>query len=654
MNHFFVVGFDFGTSYTKVVVRDQITRLAKPVVFGEGGVGLLPSFVRAKDSLLAGPLDARDGGSLITYPKLIAADAVSGKNRFGTVYLGQSYRAFLGRSGLAGEEAAGVVLTRYFLSVLSGVEKFIPTEPIWRDFDPDFDPVVVQIAVPTGMMGGGSDQGIERLFRRSLRAATFLLRGGRIPPMTPSSLLQEAYHKVEELPTDERTFLEDRCITYPEVAAGVQTVFRSRSMPYGKYVTMDVGAGTVDLNVFLRKDPSCDHGLAPQSELHYWSCEVVSCGAAHLGRTGAPVHEETLTGLPPDEVIAMLGGGIRNLMDRALGYQPARSIGTGGSPWTRGTYVYAWGGGLAHPGYESTLVRVLAEYEVRVQTANRLPSPSENFPIPGDVGEFGRFAVAFGLSHHYANLEAVKLPHQIKTFDELYPNYWERLEPDRKWCSCHANPLCPRCQGSGFISRAKTRPSEPQKLVRAGSPTKDTGENVAMPVAPVGRVLSPRERFIRFRDEFEGNGRNYGPSLLQRIRLLSSLIDLEKLCTTAGDQALHNAIRKFQTRHKSFDGSIEVVVGSAVAHMWGLTIDCHIHGSRKGLKVKIHAENSASIAAKANRIPCRTIKLICECRLLENWNYRLYFKGILEHTTQPAILRWRKTGGQRKQNRRPE
>lgn len=625
MRHFFVVGFDFGTSYTKVVVRDQMTKLAKPVVFGKMGVGLLPSFVRAKGSFVAGPLDAVGGESLITYPKLIAADAVSGKNRFGAVYLGHSYQAFLESSGLAGEEAAGVVLTRYFLSVLSGVEQFIPTEPVWSEYDPDFDPIVVQIAVPTGLMGGNSDQGIARLFRRSLRAATYLLRRGNIPALTPSSLLQEGFRGVEELPPDERTFLEDRCITYPEVAAGVQTVFRSRSMPYGKYVTMDVGAGTVDLNVFLRRDPNFGDGPASPNELHYWSCEVVSCGAAHLGRTGAPAHEETLQGFAPCQIIEMLDKGIRKLMDRALEFQPARSIGTGGSPWTRGTYVYAWGGGLAHPGYESTLVKILAEYAVRVETPNRLPSPSENFPIPRDVGEFGRFAVAFGLSYHFANLEAVKLPHQVKTFDELYPDYWQRLEPDRNWCSCHANPSCPRCQGTGFVARTKSRPRETYKDHGVKRRTNGTGVVSKEPRSPIRPTLSPRERFIRLRDEFEGKGRKHQPPLLQRIRLL---FELDRLGASADDQALHNAIRKFQTRHNSFGGSIEVVAGTALVHEWGFTIECRIHGSRQGPDVKIHTKNPAKIAADANKLPGTTLSLFCECRLLDNWNHRLYFRGL--------------------------
>jgi molecular chaperone DnaK (HSP70) len=78
MRHLFVAGFDFGTSYSKVVLRDQLTNVAKAVTFGsDQRSGLLPSFVRVGNRVFYGP-ECTGGVLIISYPKLIATDAASG------------------------------------------------------------------------------------------------------------------------------------------------------------------------------------------------------------------------------------------------------------------------------------------------------------------------------------------------------------------------------------------------------------------------------------------------------------------------------------------------------------------------------------------------------------------------------------------------
>ncbi len=50
----------------------------------------------------------------------------------------------------------------------------------------------------------------------------------------------------------------------------------------------------------------------------------------------------------------------------------------------------------------------------------RIPEAS-NLDLPRGT-EFGRFAVAYGLSFFRPNLDRVKLPHELKKFDEVYPS----------------------------------------------------------------------------------------------------------------------------------------------------------------------------------------------------------------------------------------
>jgi len=76
----------------------------------------------------------------------------------------------------------------------------------------------------------------------------------------------------------------------------------------------------------------------------------------------------------------------------------------------------------------------------------------EGFELPGDVDQFGRFAVAYGLSFHSANLEEVRLPSELQTFREAYPDTWKTTAPPRyKPCICYSNPDCARCGGTGFL-----------------------------------------------------------------------------------------------------------------------------------------------------------------------------------------------------------
>ncbi|HCN30854.1 MAG TPA: hypothetical protein DIT64_19470 [Verrucomicrobiales bacterium] len=138
-------------------------------------------------------------------------------------------------------------------------------------------------------------------------------------------------------------------------------------------------------------------------------------------------------------------------MGEAFRFQPNRIDGNGGSPWTHNIIAYIWGGGAEYQPYEATLLTALQSLRVGIHHVTRLPVPNDKFRLPEGVN-FGRLAIAYGLSYYWPNLEAVRLPHQLQTFNEIYPDYWRNLVPATRVCSCRANPTCVRCFGTGMIT----------------------------------------------------------------------------------------------------------------------------------------------------------------------------------------------------------
>ncbi len=438
MNHFFVAGFDFGTSYSKVVLRDQLTKLGKAVTFGSEGEGLFPSFVWCDGKRVGSPL-GQPFGERVPYLKLMAADSTTGRQEYQALY----------ETSLKALPGANLLLTAFFASAISEILVFIANDSEWDDFDRRQDILVIQLAVPTGMMDGRNSS-LEQLMKDALKAAYLLVEQGL--PSAPISLqiLRTVWDEVSKPNSPEGIRLDQLCGIYPEVAAGVQTILRSRSSPDGKYITMDVGAGTVDLNAFYYMSGR----TGATRRLNYWSCKVVPLGCSRLPilHEDAGSHERTSGTLTKYQVQRELGKAITTLMNKAFTYQPRIIVGDGGDPWSRSTHCYVFGGGARNWLYPESLRDKLSELKIGVPALYWLPQPSEGFELPGDVDQFGRFAVAYGLSFHSANLEEVRLPSELQTFREAYPDTWKTTAPPRyKPCICYSNPDCARCGGTGFL-----------------------------------------------------------------------------------------------------------------------------------------------------------------------------------------------------------
>lgn len=413
-----IAGVDFGTSFTKVVLRDNNTpgSLARVVTFPQYPDGLLPSIVSLLDKAAAPP-SQRPLGEKVPYLKMLAAHIAGGKSLVSAdVQIPESVEVLC--DSYAEREIIRGLLAFYFAHVMAATELFIRTKSPWQDFDfasGGRDILVYQLAVPTGMLA--DDGATERLFREAFTAA-YDLRVFIPQPLEGTLPFDEVLERVatslDEEETVRNTRFQWQCLLYPEVAAAVQTVFRTPNAPDGLYVTMDVGAGTVDLNTFRRftgHQVLRRTGTPRIRNLDYYSAIVRPLGVQHLNDPHGAVH-------PRFESVLMeeLRESLRALILRGQAIQPNLGHTQGHRTWD-GAKLFIFGGGAIYPGYRHNFAEGLENTGIHSPQPMELPS-SPDLDRPRTV-DFGRFAVAYGLSFFRPSLDQVKLPHELAPFETL-------------------------------------------------------------------------------------------------------------------------------------------------------------------------------------------------------------------------------------------
>lgn len=415
-----VAGVDFGTSFTKVVLRDNNTPGSNALVVQYPGYadGLLPSIVGiGRDCLM--PPGVPGESAKVPYLKMLAAHVANGEALDRTaVRIPHALGAM--RHLRPDNELVRELLAFYFAHVMAATEEFIRSRSPWRDFD--FSPgsqtdfLIYQLAVPTGLL---NDEGAaERLFRDAFIAA-HELRAVMSSTMCAAMSRQEWSEQVAKVFASERAGLETRfqwqCLLYPEVAAAVQTVFRTPNARDGLYITMDVGAGTVDLNAFLRFTGHASHrerGGNAARRLDYYSAIVCPLGVQNLNDPHGAVRRRG-----ENELMEELRRYLHALYVRAKVHQP--NFGPlGQRTWDRSS-LFIFGGGSHHRGYRQNFSAGLHHAGIHQPQVFNLPA-AQDLTRPRNV-EFGRFAVAYGLSFFRPSLDQVRLPHELVPFRELYP-----------------------------------------------------------------------------------------------------------------------------------------------------------------------------------------------------------------------------------------
>ena len=387
------------------------------VTFNGYADGLLPSLV-GFDGINLLPPAAKSQSQPIAYLKMLAAYVATG-----TVLAQAPVRvpsAILARANGDGIDLIRELLAFYFSHVVAGVRQFVRSESPWKDFNfaegNSEDYLIFQMAVPTGLLS--TDGKTEKLFREALIIGHEL--SNHADPMlalpTLISTWSERVKAVQQIPPEElNRRYQWQCLIYPEVAAAVQSILRSNNARDGLYITMDVGAGTIDINAFQRN--TGQHLVAQtvaghDRRLNYYAASVEPLGVHNLRDPYDAVQT-----MDRKELISKVRQAIWILFHRALVFQHNHGHQRGQRTWDH-AIILQFGGGAVLPTYQLAFRDGLNDAGIHDPAIRKLPVPIIDLPSDSDSG---RFAVAYGMSFAKYNLDKVRLPDELKTYNELFP-----------------------------------------------------------------------------------------------------------------------------------------------------------------------------------------------------------------------------------------
>jgi hypothetical protein len=425
--YFIQIGFDFGTSSSKVVCRDVIIDKAWVHIpkhsKGQELPFLMSSSVCFRDGVLS-PSTSSSGeyveGGL--YHLKMALEKV-GLDQQDDPILTQS-RAVL-PSGENLETFVVVCITYLLAHALGDVRKSIRNRFLG---DVTGDQIRVNMAVP---VADANVPKVEELFNRVLRQAWVLA-----DEISEHSDL--SYLRVVELinaNTDriDSALVKDECYLYPEVSANVQGFIRSRSSQPGIYVFSDTGAGTVDQSVFIfsRRDG--------EESLNYLHAQVIPLGSGHIERIASGANgtvdwnelekwrllkEAGETHPRLMEAKQQIGGSLTLRSKQTIHFAKVKLQ---RRAQINDLKVIFGGGGHSEQPYGVSVLRQFDEPETfRADLIKKRRYDRDVFelgmPVPSDLGLkskekrwAGRLSVAYGLAFERSQLAAFKLPGDVIT-----------------------------------------------------------------------------------------------------------------------------------------------------------------------------------------------------------------------------------------------
>ena len=235
---FLIVGLDFGTAYTKCMVRDFNYRRATPLAFKIDGeeTFFIPSELTFRMGQISHPMDVASNGHTLSYLKMALTFAAKGER---SDWLDAVMRPIGVTETQQQLGHIRALIVFYLVGILRVVHTFIDEK--WKDFGQHKeDAVFYNMAVP---VAEAKDEAVQAAFRECLNTAVALVRSKAALPTELSALVPMVdQHRATRLAI---------CDLMPEVTANVQSFVRSRGGREGLYLFADVGAGTVDFSVFI-------------------------------------------------------------------------------------------------------------------------------------------------------------------------------------------------------------------------------------------------------------------------------------------------------------------------------------------------------------------------------------------------------------------
>ena len=340
-------------------------------------------------------------------------------------------------------------MTAYFLArVIQKAKAFILKKS--PDFDESCgDRCFLNMAVP---VAHAEETTIAAAFENCLRRAWLLAREDSLSDWDQARV-QETLASLDAASQEDLP-----CYLYPEVSANVQSYIKSRAGADGLYLFVDVGAGTVDLSVFI-------YYTHPSNErpISYYAAGVIPLGSSQiemraarsiagnatdsldsaglssgsipllhsqlqellrLGKEGHKLDQTFLQALRAAEASVeddLLDEAAKVLTDarvRLVQDADGRRRQAGVEQW-RTLSLLVGGGGARTPLYARTIEQWFQLCKHPVPGRKPMPLPEDlmwpvNLPSTKRTDEFTRFTVAYGLSFDRANLEDHRYPKDVR------------------------------------------------------------------------------------------------------------------------------------------------------------------------------------------------------------------------------------------------
>lgn len=414
---YLIVGLDFGTAYTKCMVRDFNYRRVMPIAFRHGCEEsfFLPSELGWENGRLIHALDGiPDGVPVLAFLKMALASAATGVR---SDWLDGVVRPIGVTDSNMQLESVRALVVYYLVRVLRATKSSVVAR--WRDFGTvQGDTIFFNMAVPVSQ---ARDKAVLGAFREVLEVAVAIANSGKGVPYS----LAEMITLVEK----HRGNTLDICDIIPEVTANVQSYVRSRGGRQGLYLFVDVGAGTIDYSVFIYYaqdgNPALTYPHAAIEHLGSSQLEIRTFQQvqAAITRQLRLIKEEIIkSGMWSTNLADELNATRANLEQEII-RATERVIHFTRKKINRQqfqTMQILYGGGGWSPSPYATGVKSAFDPKWG------LAAVTQSLPVPGDIdwptneeaNLFRRFSVAYGLSSFFSNNPPIqRFPDEIEEFD---------------------------------------------------------------------------------------------------------------------------------------------------------------------------------------------------------------------------------------------
>ena len=408
-----VIGLDFGTAFTKVVIGEGSDHYVVPFISGNSELSVL----------LPGIVSIMEGG------ECLLGDQDSAVRKVGDLKI-----SLIDRMVDDEKEVAVVV---FLALILQRARKWLITEKadIFKHYHLDW---YVNVGLPTDSY---HDEDLNDTYRKLLSAAWLLsvipesvTFESALETMTSPECFEERYEGIELLDSD-------KVEVFPEFAAQIAGYVRSSQKRKDLHLLIDVGAGTVDITTFNVHFNEYDGEFA----YPIFKRKVVKMGSVYLMRErkrllGSDFVWSSFDPIPSDEYFSSENkvdlGELKkwnrdfqaDLMDEVkevLKYTKEKRY-RKSKHWEEGIPTFLCGGGGQSILYQSVLDFVrnkMPSYRVDKKV---LPVP-ENLILPTGVNQevYDRLSVSYGLSFDAFDLGQITREQDIE--DDAAP---DRLEID--------------------------------------------------------------------------------------------------------------------------------------------------------------------------------------------------------------------------------